>query len=111
MHMTKPDWDRYDQAFRSIEGLADVVRRLTQEVEVLKTILRDKGVWDELAYKNAMLRRLIADHSTPGFASDYHHTFYPYTLEEASFVQYRFKTSDQETAEFRRKVEEASSLT
>ena len=34
MRITKPDCERYEHAFGTIEGLAEVVRRLIQEVEV-----------------------------------------------------------------------------
>ena len=44
MRMTKSTYDRFQHGFTTTEGLADVVRRLIQEVDVLKTMLRDKGM-------------------------------------------------------------------
>lgn len=100
MRITKSDADNYDHAFRTLEGLADVVRRLTQEVEVLKEMLREKNVWDEQHYKRVMVDRMINDHS------DMSSSEYPYTLGEASFLRHRFKASDKEIAAFRNAVEE-----
>ena len=111
MRITKSDADNYDRAFRTLDGLADVVRRLTQEVEVLKEMLREKNVWDEQHYKRVMIERPINDHSSAGCNSDMFYAHYPYTLGEASFLKHRFKASDEEIAAFRNAVQDVEFLT
>ena len=111
MRITKSDAENYDRAFRTLDGLADVVRRLTQEVEVLKEMLREKNVWDQRHYKKAMVDRLIHDHSSLGAASYTSYAYYAYSLDEASFLKYRFQGSAEEIAAFEREVDHVSSLT
>ena len=111
MRMTKTDCDRYQTAFTTLEGLASVVRRLTQEVDVLQSMLRDKGIWDEQNYKNTLVKRLINDHSSVGPIPMTSYSYYPYVLEEVSFLKHRFDASDEEIAAFTREVDYVSTLT
>ena len=111
MRMTKTDSDRYDTAFKSIEGLAGVVRRLAQEVEVLKSMLHDKGIWDEQKYRKALVKRFVDDHNSAGARPMTSYSYYPYVLEEASFLEHCFHASDEEIAAFNREVNYVSALT
>jgi len=111
MRTTKTVVERFQRAFGSIEGLAGVVRRLTQEVEVLKAMLRDRGVWDEATYKKQIVHRFIADHNSSGFGSERHYSYYGYALEEATFLKYRFNAPDEELAAFAGEVDRVSTLT
>ena len=109
--MTKSDSDRYDHGFTTTEGLADVVRRLIQEVEVLKTMLRDKGMWDEGSYRKALTDQFVSDHYSGGCIPETAHSHYPYLLDEVSELKHRFRATDEETEAFKRRVEDVSSLT
>ena len=108
MRITKSDSDNYDRAFCTLDGLAGVVRRLTQEIEVLKEMLREKNAWDEQQYKRVMVGRMVNDHSDLGIRP---HAHYPYTLDEPSFLRHRFKASDEEIADFMQAVSKISFLT
>jgi hypothetical protein len=111
MKMTKTDSDLYDAAFKSIEGLAGVVRRLAQEVEVLKSMQTDRGIWDEQNYRKALVKRFIDDHNSAGRLPMTTYSYYPYVLDEASFLKHCFHASDEEIAAFNREVNYVSSLT
>ena len=111
MKMTKTDSELYDAAFRSIEGLARVVRRLTQEVEVLKSMHNDKGIWDEQHYRKALVKRFIDDHNSAGRLPMTTYSYYPYILDEPSFLKHCFHSSDAEIAAFNREVNYVSALT
>jgi hypothetical protein len=109
--MTKSTYDRFQHGFTTTEGLADVVRRLIQEVDVLKTMLRDKGMWDEGSYRKALTDRFISDHYSGGCMPETAHSYYPYLLDEASELKHRFQASDGEVEVFKRKVDDVSYLT
>lgn len=111
MRMTKSAQDRYQHGFTTTEGLANVVRRLIQEVEVLKTMLRDKGMWDEGSYRKALTDQFVSDHYSGGVMPEAAHSHYPYLLDEASELQHRFQASDEELETFKRRVEDVSHLT
>ena len=99
--MTKSAQDRYQHGFTTTEGLANVVRRLIQEVEVLKTMLRDKGMWDEGSYRKALTDQFVSDHYSGGVMPEAAHSHYPYLLQ----------ASDEELETFKRRVEDVSHLT
>jgi len=111
MRITKSDAENEDHAFHTLDGLAKVVRRLTQEVEVLREVLRERNLWDEQQYKRLIVDRMIHDHSSLGVGSHTSYTHYPYSLDEARFLRYRFKASDQEVTAFMQAVDHISSLT
>ena len=58
-----------------------------------------------------MLDQMIHDHNSAGCFSELSHSYYPYALEETSFLKYRFNASDEEAAAFQREVDHISSLT
>jgi hypothetical protein len=111
MRMTKSAYARYQHGFATTEGLADVVRRLIQEVEVLKTMLRDQGKWDEGSYRKALTDQFVSDHYSGGAMPETARSHYPYLLDEASELKHRFQASDQEMDAFKRQVEDVSYLT
>jgi hypothetical protein len=111
MRITKSAHDRYQHGFTTTEGLADVVRRLIQEVEVLKTMLRDQGKWDEGTYRKALTEQFISDHSSCGAMPETARSHYPYLLDEASELKHRFQASEEEITAFKHRVEEVSYLT
>jgi hypothetical protein len=111
MNIHRSDLDQFNKAFDTTRGLADVVRRLIQEVEVLKSMLESRNVWDKEQYKRLLKQRMIDDHSSLGCGSWLHYSSYPYVLDEGALLKYRFDVSDQELAEFKNEVDYISTLT
>jgi hypothetical protein len=64
MNITRSDLEQYGKAFDTTNGLAAIVRRLIQEVEVLKSMLESRNVWDKEQYKRLLKQRMIDDHSS-----------------------------------------------
>ena len=98
-------------AFTTFEGLSSWAIRLTQEVEVLKGMLHEKGLWDEVRYRHAITSRMINDHNSTGANSLQYYSYYPYILSEPDFLKARFKASNEEILAFNDTVSEVSSYT
>jgi hypothetical protein len=103
--------DRYEYAFHSQDGHAALLHRVIQEIEVLKAMLKEAGVWDQKRYKAAMMERMLDDHNSAGAAPWHHHSYYPYTLAEDGFLKHRFNSSEEEITAFKKQVDEVSCLT
>jgi len=74
------DSERYANAFDTLPALADVVCRLIQEVEVLKVMLKSRGVWNVDEYRRTMEEVVIQDHSAHHFP----HRRRPYSCSAAN---------------------------
>src|SRR5262245_43621815 len=111
MRIIKSDLETIQNAFGSAEGLRGVVQRLIQEVEVLKQLLKERGLWDEANYKRLMVGMMIHDHNSTGPAPQTSHSYFPYALHQSSFMKYRFDASDEEVGAFEREVHRVSSFT
>jgi len=108
-------WKKSDvergKSFESVDGLAMVVRRLIQEVEVLKSLMKENGIWNEERYRKVIMERFLSDHNSAGIGTGPSHSDYYYTFEEEGFLKDRFGLSDEEIKAFRAEVEYVSSLT
>jgi hypothetical protein len=98
-------------AFNSVEGLAFVVHSLIQEVEVLKTMLKDTGNWSAQQYKETMIRLRIADHNSAGGCPWTHHSYYRYTLDDRDFLKEALGATEGEIRDFEAEAEEVSMYT
>ena len=95
---------------RQIEDLRHTLLSAIQDI-VLKTLLREKGVWDEALYRRLRIHQMIDDHSTPGPPPWTHHSHYAYTLDEPDFFRLCFKAGNAEVQEFAQKVDEVQTAT
>jgi len=111
MIIEKADHERYAKSFNSIDGLAQTVRRLIQEVEVLKSILKESGLWNDDQYRKAITERFLADFNSAGMCSYRSHSDYCYSLDEVAFLKQRFQASEDQIKAFTGEADYLSSLT
>src|SRR5436189_1387452 len=104
MFWKKSDIER-TKSFESIEGLGLIVRRLIQEVEVLKGILEKNGLWSEDQYRQAIVDRFLSDHNSVGPGIGPSHSDFYYTFGEEDFLKSRLNFSDEEIKAFDEKVQ------
>ena len=90
--------------------LRSMVVSLIQDVDVLKSMLREKGLWDQIRYQSLRIDRMVGDHSGAGGAPFRHYSYFPYTLSEDDFLRHQFKLTDEELRDFKKKVEYVESL-
>jgi hypothetical protein len=96
---------------RQSEDLRHTLLSAIQDVVVLKTLLREKGIWDDALYQRMRVRQMINDHSTAGVDPWIRHSHYAYTLDEHDFLRLCFNAGDAEVQEFARKVDEVQTAT
>lgn len=99
-----------DELIRMVEVLKTTVVSLIQDVDVLMSMLREKGLFDQARYKSLRMDRMVADHSGAGPAPFQHYSYFPYTLSEEDFLRHQFKLTDEEVREYKNEVEHVESL-
>jgi|SRR5688572_6694317 len=99
------------QLAQQVNDLTITLVSVIQDVAVLKTMLQEKGIWDEARYMQLRRQQMIADHSSAGLAPWVWYSAYPYTLDEEEFLRHQFKADEAEVAAFREEVEFVSQLT
>src|SRR5262249_52756083 len=110
MFISKSDVELFHNAYKSPDGLARTIRRLIQEVEVLKGMLKQNGLWNQEQYRKAITQQFIHDHNSAGGASEISHSDYPYLVSEVSFLK-RLNATEEEIKAFEDEVDYVSSLT
>lgn len=92
-----------------LKDLLHVLNGALQEIEVVKDMLQEKGLWDEKLYKEFRIKRMIGDHSMAGEAPWKAHSMYSYALDDKAFLRHVFDVSDDEVKKFESEVERVSS--
>jgi hypothetical protein len=99
------------QLAQQVDDLKLTLASAIQDIVVLKTLLQEKGVWDETRYIQLRREQMIADHNSAGPEPWAWYSSYPYTLDEEAFLRHQFKAGEAEVAAFREEVEFVSQLT
>jgi hypothetical protein len=91
--------------------LFSVVLSVIQDFATIKSLLQQKGVWDEGLYKELRIKRMIYDHSSAGTTPWKGYSHYPYTLDESDFLRQILRASDDEVKQFEEDAQAASECT
>jgi hypothetical protein len=94
-----------------VADLRHTLLSLIQETEVLKAILRERGDWNEEAYRRLRIERMLADHDSAGASPWRHQSSYRYTLDEDDFLREQFRFGDADVADFRDRARSMASRT
>ena len=92
-----------------LKDLLHVLNGTIQELEVVKNMLKEKGLWDEKLYKGLRIKRMLDDHNMAAETPWKAHSNYSYTLNDKAFLRHVFDASDDEVKEFESEVERVSS--
>ena len=94
-----------------IQDLRHMLFSLAQDVEVLKGMLAERGVWDTEVYRKLRVERMLDDHSSIGGGSWRTYSYYKFTLDEEEFLRHHLKMDDQAVVEFRDRAAYMETLT
>jgi len=92
-----------------VKDLLHVLNCVTQEIAVIKDMLKEKSLWDEKLYRRLRIERMIGDHNTAGAGTRQQSSIYNYTLEEKEYLRQVFDASNDEVKRFESEVEQVSS--
>ncbi len=94
-----------------LDAITRVVLNLCQEIETLRAMLAERGLWQEDRYRELRAATMLQDHGGPGPAAwrNYSHT--KHTLDEEEFLKAVLHFSDEEIARFRERARERLTMT
>src|SRR5947209_6628066 len=99
------------EEFQSLPGLTAqvqilirMVKSLAREVEVLKDVLRDQGLWSDARYRELRVHRMVGDSGGPGPNPWEHASHYRHTLDDHEFLR-ALRLTPEEIEAFDRRVE------
>lgn len=93
------------------EALRKTLISAIQDIAVLKAMLREKELWDDVLYRRLRVEQMIEDRNTAGIEPWTRCSYYPYTLEEREFLLQVFKANEAEIRQFDAEIERVSTLT
>ena len=111
--MTEPRWMHLQATGGDprLDAIARVVLNLCQEVETLRAMLAERGLWQEDRYRELRERVMLQDHGGPGPASWRNYSHYKHTLDEDELLRAVLGFSDEEVARFRKRAAERHTMT
>ena len=87
-----------------------VLRSVIQDITVMKAMMEEKGVWDEVKYKELRVNRMVSDHSGAGPSPWTQHSYHSYTLNEVELLTQHLGADEEEVKAFKLRVESAERL-
>ena len=95
----------------TVEALSHGLLAAIQEIAVLKEMMREKGVWDDAAYRRLRTEIMIQDHNTAGPFPHTSHTYFPFMLDEDEFLRFAFKATKEDLEGYNAAVQAVNHLT
>jgi hypothetical protein len=111
--MNEPRWTHLQSTGGDprLDAITRVVLSLCQEVETLRAMLAERGLWDEKRYRELREATMLHDHGGPGPAAWQSYSHFKHTLDEEEFLKVVLRFSDEEVARFRQRARERLTMT
>ncbi len=96
---------------QQVQDLVATLTSVVQDLVVMKSVLKEKGLMDAALYKRLRMARMLSDHSSHGADPWVSYSIYPYTLDEKSFLREALAVSEAEVKSFEQNVADVETRT